>query len=233
MDIDATTQETISRPRSHWAALLLDDRTQAAWVGHPHLRVIDNRGDFSGKLKRTLQEVCAVLGVPIPIERERKFLVRFQAEDLPRHAQRIEIEQHYLTQAHPNSQMRVRKRGQNGCYSYYLTEKRDLKPGERFEVERMITEREYVLALQLARDVTHPVRKIRTCCLYESQYLELDQFESAVALPAEADGMLEIEFTDPDQAIRIPAWLSVLRDVPGDPAFDNASNAKRCASNSA
>ena len=45
-----------------------DDALLSVWVGTPHLRVLDNRGDFSDKLRRLLEEMLAVLGIPEPLE---------------------------------------------------------------------------------------------------------------------------------------------------------------------
>ena len=53
-----------------------DSETINAWTGHPHLRVIDNSTDFSGKIKRVTEEVFSLLGEPIPTEIERKFLIK-------------------------------------------------------------------------------------------------------------------------------------------------------------
>ena len=42
-----------------------DARILAAWAGHQHLRIIDNRTDFPGKLDRLLREILLVAGVPV------------------------------------------------------------------------------------------------------------------------------------------------------------------------
>lgn len=215
------------------AARLLDARTQNAYVGHPHLRVIDNRTDFAGKLKRLMQEVLGALGEPVPIERERKFLVSIDRERMPTTGtQRVEIEQHYLFSPDPNTVRRVRQRGQEGYSTYYLTEKRDHGPGQRLEIERQIGEREYRFALSMADPAKHPVRKVRTCFVHAGQYFELDEFE-ALVLPNGVDALLELELTLEQRDIILPPWLSSKGEVTDDPAFGNVAIAARLAAGSA
>ena len=52
-----TTANNTARTESIPEAIDLDERTLAAWAGHPHLRVIDNSTDFNGKMLRLLKEV--------------------------------------------------------------------------------------------------------------------------------------------------------------------------------
>src|SRR3990167_11439485 len=52
-------------------AIAADQRTLGAWVGHPHLRIIDNSTDFEGKMRRSLAAIARMLGIPVPLEIER------------------------------------------------------------------------------------------------------------------------------------------------------------------
>ena len=53
----------------------LDKKVNRAWVGHPHLRVINNHDDFDTKLHRVLKEISNVLEIPQPIEEVRTYIV--------------------------------------------------------------------------------------------------------------------------------------------------------------
>lgn len=54
----------------------LDKLIQDAWTGHPHLIIVGNKDDgLEGKLKRTLAAVLRLVGHPVPIETERKYVV--------------------------------------------------------------------------------------------------------------------------------------------------------------
>lgn len=204
-----TRRETLAEARA------IDDRTLAVWTGAPHLRVIDNtHGDFEGKLKKLEQEVCAALGIPVPLEIEKKYLCE---PGIPPHAQHIEIEQVYLL-APGSDQIRVRKRGQHGAYTYYRTEKRHIVPGVREEKERRITAEQYAWSMQFMRPDTKPLRKTRVCFVYESQYFELD------IIPRKSGDLylLEIELTDQAAQVKIPPFIKVIKEVTDDEEYTNA-----------
>jgi len=224
-----TLANNAARHESPEEARALDLATQDAWTGAPHFRVIDNRTDFQGKLRRVLQEVCVVLGEPVPVERERKFTVSYDPRRIPRGAQVINIEQRYLASPQPGVTLRVRKRGQGECFTYSRTEKSNRGPGERLEIERVITKQEYEFGASLMRADTKPVIKQRTCLVHKGQYFELDRFASSEALPALADGLLELEVTDLTQEISFPDWMTVLDEVTDDPYYSNERIAERIA----
>ncbi len=78
----------------------VDTDVMAVWTGTPHLRIIDNSTDFDTKLKRLLKEVVAFLGIPKPLEIERKFLIEYPDIEFLnsiKTCRRIPITQAYLT----------------------------------------------------------------------------------------------------------------------------------------
>ncbi len=209
---NTTRRETLEEARAR------DHATLEAWIGHPHLRVIDNSTDFEGKLKRLDQEICAALGIPVPLEIERKFVCRpLSWEDIPVPCQDISIEQTYLQSADPQTVLRVRKRGQRGSYVYYRTEKRDIRQGVRAETEERISRDVYEACLAFKKPGTQPIRKQRWCFVYEHQYFELD------LIPRDGGTlyMLELELTEQNQAITLPPFISIVKDVTNDPAYSN------------
>ena len=113
-----TTDNNTARVETLEEAIELDQKTLAAWAGHPHLRIIDNSTDFNGKLVRLLREVMTALGKPAPFEHARRFLV-----DLPERAwleahpacRRVEIIQTYLTDVQ-GEKRRICMRGSDGSY---------------------------------------------------------------------------------------------------------------------
>uniref|UniRef100_A0A7S2YIE1 NadR/Ttd14 AAA domain-containing protein n=1 Tax=Entomoneis paludosa TaxID=265537 RepID=A0A7S2YIE1_9STRA len=63
-------------------AIEVDRKTQKAWVGHPHLYVIDNSTDFEGKMSRLVDVICKIVGLPSNLKRRSaKFLL--QPSSLP------------------------------------------------------------------------------------------------------------------------------------------------------
>lgn len=207
-----TTQNNPARRETVEQAAAVERMTQAVWLGHPHLRVIDNSTDFETKIKRTVAAVCGAVGIPRPIENERKFLLLREPDQIPVPHVRIEIEQLYLTDG-----ARIRRRGQNGNYTYFHTVKKPIGPGKNIETEHQISGRDFGLLRKTMDQKTVPVLKHRTCFLWDHQYLELDSFTS----PAAGMVMLEIEIDEDDQKISIPPFLSVDREVTADQAYTN------------
>ena len=219
--IDAyTTANNAARRESPEQAAALDDKLLAAWTGHPHLRVIDNTGTFEDKLKRLLQEILLFLGEPEPLEIERKFLIEYPdlkwLEAQP-NCRKVEIIQTYLRSA-PDVELRVRQRGENGSYIYYQTEKRTISGMKRVEVERRLTQSEYLRLLMNADTARRQIRKTRYCLMYENQYFEIDVYpfwnDKAIA---------EIELADEQQTIMFPKELKIIREVTEDQSYKNAA----------
>jgi CYTH domain-containing protein len=213
-----TTENNIARTETAEQARLLDRRLQEAWVGHPHLRVIDNSTDFDGKVDRVVSAVCTVVGLPQPRAGERKFLVRESPEPaaFPARSEVIEIEQTYLITT-DGSESRVRRRGQGGASIYSHSVKKGRGPGDRIQVERMITAREYLSFLSQADPASRPVRKLRRVFLYSGQYCELDTFLS----PSAGLQVLEVEVDDLAASVELPPFVQIDREVTGEKRYSN------------
>lgn len=125
-------------------AAAIDDKLISAWTGHPHLRVIDNTSDFEMKMKRLIAEISSFLGEPESYEIERKYLIEYPdikwLESL-RNCRKIEIIQTYLNSDN-GEETRVRQRGVDGNYVYYLTTKKNAGGIKRIETERRLSEKE-------------------------------------------------------------------------------------------
>lgn len=212
-----TKDNNKARSESLEEAIVADRRTRDAWTGHPHLRVIDNTTNFNNKIDRLIKEVFSSMGIPTPIETERKFLVKLPSfeEIEASKAVKSNIVQTYLKRTDPNIERRVRQRGIDGEFSYFYTEKRKLSETSREEIERKISEKEY---LSLLIEGTKIVRKDRYCFFYKNQYFELDVYPDW-----DNEAILEIELTDEAQKIELPDWLEILKEVTGDEKYSNSS----------
>lgn len=203
-----------ARYESAEEARVADEKTLSSWIGHHHLRVIDNRDDFSSKINRVLAEVLHVLGEPIPLEIERKYLVceSFDWKTIPVAYQEIDIEQAYLALGG-----RIRKRGQGDVYIYTETHKENIGGSFiRTEVEKRISSREYHEKLNEIVPGSSIIKKKRICFVYKEQYFELDYFVDIRNGP-----YLEIELTDKNHEINLPPWIPVVRDVTEESGFSN------------
>ena len=215
-----TTANNAARRETPAQAAELDDKLIAAWTGHPHLRVIDNSTDFEDKMKRLIAEISTFLGEPEPCETERKFLIEYPdtawLEAQP-NCERVEIIQTYLN-APEGDEVRVRQRGSNGCYIYFQTTKRKLSGMKRIELERRLSEREYLALLMEADTSRRQIRKSRYCLTYEGQYFEIDIYpfwkDRAIA---------EIELRDENVTVSFPEQLRIIKEVTDDDRYKNAS----------
>ena len=218
-----TTANNTARTETVEEAAALDDKLIYAWTGHPHLRVIDNTTSFEEKMKKLIAEILSFLGEPEPYEIERKYLIEYPdikwLESNPS-CKRIEIIQTYLN-SEEGEEIRVRQRGVDGHYVYYQTIKRKVSDVKRIEIEKRLSQAEYLKLLMDADTTKRQIRKTRYCLTYESQYFEIDVY------PFWADqAIAEIELSDEHAQIVFPEQIKVIREVTGDDAFKNASLAK-------
>ena len=219
-----TTENNTARTETPDEAAALDDKLISAWTGHPHLRVIDNSTNFEDKMKRLIAEISAVLGEPEPYEIERKFLIEYPdlkwLTSLP-NCQRVEIIQTYLKSGKDEEEVRVRQRGYEGNYIYSQTIKQKISGIKRVEIERRLSEREYIRLLMNADTTRRQIRKDRYCLTYQNLYFEIDVYpfwnDKAIA---------EIELSDENAKIKFPKKIKVIKEVTDDESYKNASLAK-------
>ena len=212
-----------ARTESIEEAKVLDDKLISAWTGHPHLRIIDNSTDFEEKLERLLKEIASFLGEPEPLEIERKFLICYpnlkHLEELP-NCTKIEIIQTYL-KSDDDTERRIRARGIDGDYIYYLTEKRKISGIKRIETERRLTKDEYFELLMKADHNLHTIHKTRYCLSENNQYFEIDIYPEW-----DNQAIMEIELNSEDQEIIIPNFLEIIKEVTDDESYKNYQMAK-------
>ena len=218
-----TTANNSARTETVDEAAALDDKLISSWTGHPHLRVIDNTSDFENKMRRLITEISSFLGEPEPMEIERKFLIEYPdmkwLESIP-NCQRVEIIQTYL-KSDNGDEVRVRQRGIDGHYIYFQTTKRKLSDLKRVEIERRLSESEYLRLLMNADTTRRQIRKDRYCLTYKNQYFEIDVYpfwkDKAIA---------EIELSNENAEIIFPEQIKVIKEVTDDESYKNASLAR-------
>ena len=210
---------TVRKEKDLESARKSDKATQNAYIGHPHLRVIDNETDFSGKITKLCSEIFNALGEPVPLEIERKFLIQKPTDEKLKQLGAVEqkITQAYLT---PNgkTERRIRQRGTDSDFTYYYTEKTTLSDLKRIERERKITKNEYLNLLTEAKKILH---KNRWCFLQNGLYFELDTFDDA-----SDKALLEIELNQENQQIKLPDWCQIIKEVTNDSNYRNTAIAQ-------
>ena len=215
-----TTENNSARTETVEQAVALDDKTVAAWTGHPHLRVIDNSCSFEDKMKKLVAEISSFLGEPEPFEIERKYLIEYPDIDWLENnptCQRIEIIQTYLN-SEDGDEIRVRQRGIEGNYIYFQTIKKKVSGVKRVEIERRLSQSEYLKLLMDADTTKRQIRKTRYCLTYENQYFEIDVY------PFWNDrAIMEIELSNENENIVFPEHIKVIKEVTDDLSYKNAS----------
>lgn len=214
-----TTSNNSARTETPEQAREVDKRLISAWTGHPHLRIIGNERSFRDKMLSLVGEISSFLGEPEPYEIERKFLIRYPdikwLESNPS-CKRVEIIQTYL-RSDDGDEVRVRQRGCDGSYVYTMTRKRTVSDVKRVEVEKRLSQAEYLNILMEADTSRHPIRKTRYCLTYDGQYFEIDVY------PFWDDrAIVEIELRDEGDEIAMPPQFDVIRDVTDDQSYKNA-----------
>lgn len=217
-----STASNSARQESVEEAVVADHLTLQSWIGHPHLRIIDNSTDFEEKMRRVFQVVANAVGVETPIEIERWFLLAEPPalSDLNiANAQEILIEQTYL-QSPNDSEIRVRSRTHRGQTNYYWTRKLDNPNGPgRIEEEALISYREYKRLLEERDESRNVVRKRRYCFSNGSTYCELDHFYEL----ADPIWLLEVELIDENDEVNLPEYLTIEAEVTDDPRYKTSS----------
>lgn len=216
-----TTANNEARTETIDEAAALDDKLIAAWTGHPHLRIIDNASDFEDKMKHLISEIASFLGEPEPYEIERKYLIEYpniKALEMLPNCEKVEIIQTYLKSDDDGEEVRIRQRGSKGHYIYFETRKKSISGLKRVEIERRLSKDEYLERLMDADTTKRSIRKDRYCLADGNQYFEIDIY------PFWMDkAIMEIELSDPNEEIRFPEMINVIREVTEDDQYKNSS----------
>ena len=208
-----------ARTETKEQAVATDKRTQNAWVGHPHLRIIDNRGlTFKRKLRKLMAEIAQELGEPRPMEERRRYLIKISEEEIAlKGFRKVEIMQTYLP-SEGDKEIYVRQRGIDGKFSFTKTVCYGASnPGSSIELESRIEGDEYAKHLIAADSRMTQIRKNRYCYVDpDRHYLKVDFY---FGVPGYA--LLEIEVRDASEEVALPGWARVVAEVTSDPRFRN------------
>lgn len=218
-----TLSNNKTRKETVLEAKRLDDKIISSWTGHPHFRIIDNSTEFEEKLERLIKEILSFLGEPEPLEIERKFLIEYpnlkKLENLP-NCSKVDITQTYL-KSNNDVERRIRARGIDGNYIYYLTEKKNISNLKRVETERKLTQDEYLQLLMEADNRFHTIHKTRYCLSESNQYFEIDIYPEW-----NKQAIMEIELREENEKINVPQFIKIIKEVTDDRKYKNYEMAK-------
>lgn len=189
------------------------------WVGNAHLRVIPKENQEEA-LKA---EIDFFLGIPEPVEIERKYLIEYPDLDMLTKlscCKKVEISQSYLRFG-DDDKIRVRRRAVDKDVVYIKTYKKRITKVKHTEIEAYISGEEYEKMISEEDSLICSISKDRYCFVYKNQYFELDVF------PFWKDkAMMEIELKSEDEKIELPDFVKVIREVTEDKSFTNFALAK-------
>ena len=207
LENNASRHETVEQARD------LDARILKAWTGHPQLHIVENNVDFQEKIRHVLHAIHETLGDdPATFtDIRRRFLVQVQGE-IPFGVE-TDLYQAYLDME-DGSSVRIRKRGLRGNYVYFVTRKSPVE-SQPIITERQIGPDEYISYLN---SISSPeevlVHKLRRNFVWAKQYFEVDDFIE----PKRDYQILEISCA-PDQEVKFPPFIEVIKEVTGDPVY--------------
>ncbi len=209
-----TTANNRERTEGLELARLLDKKIINAWTGHPRLRVINNDDDFDRKINRVVKEISNVLGLPQPIENERKYIVEITGAMAD--YTETDITQTYLA-SEPGNEVRLRKREWKGNRVNVHTTTKRISPTEEIVVERQVSNNLYESLLQQADPYRQTIHKNRKSFIYQGQFFELDTYLK----PVDNLVILETKGIACHEDIKFPPFLNVVKDITGDTKYYN------------
>ncbi|MDD5318845.1 MAG: CYTH domain-containing protein, partial [Candidatus Pacebacteria bacterium] len=202
--------------------------TQEASSGVTHLSIIKNpmllpNGSeaFDKKIRDAFGAICRIVGHPVPLEIERKYLVTaaVNVKDFVPTAEMVVITQFYLPHDGSEHLQRIRKRVHRDHTAYFLTEKIPVKHGVVIEKEKLITEDEYEQFFKKRDQKLFVIEKNRWCFIWQNQYFEYDEFLG------DCSGLyeLEIELTEEQQEVALPDFFTTagIQEVTGNERYSN------------
>ncbi|XP_028175840.1 TRPL translocation defect protein 14 isoform X3 [Ostrinia nubilalis] len=225
-----STEDHACRSEGVELARELDYNAAAAWIGHPYFDVIDNSTDFDKKMNRLIACVCQKIGIDTGDRlnvnsKKRKFLVKspLVADTEFPPFQDFDVVHNYLQSDVRKAQVRLRKRGQKGHWSYIHTI-RKFHPtnGQSVEVRTQLTHRDYLNMLPQRDDAHFTIFKKRRCFIYNNQYYQLDIYRQPTHPRCRGLVLLETYSAAYDQdslLASLPKFLAIEKEVTGDPAY--------------
>ncbi|XP_067952022.1 TRPL translocation defect protein 14-like isoform X2 [Watersipora subatra] len=220
-----TTEDNAVRDEGPELARELDCKVAQAWIGHPYYDVIGNSTDFRTKCMKMIASVCRRIGIDVADRLElnskkRKFLIASHRpdEEWPVFKE-FDVVHDYLTTPHNKMQARLRKRGQNGVYTFTHTVRRPMIKGQRVELRKQISGRTYHMLLE-QRDKEHcTIYKKRRCFIYNNKYFQLDIYQEPCH--PRCKGLMILETYTGTEAghIDVPDFLTVSCEVTDQPLY--------------
>lgn len=159
----------------------------------------------------------------IPIETERKFLIRIPNLDELKNQKRFRIRsitQTYL-KTYDTKSARVRRVLENEEITYIKTVKERISTLSCYEDESIISFDEYSTLLLNADNEKKTIHKTRYSFEYSNHILEIDVYDFW-----NDRATLEIELKCEDESFAIPPFIEIIKEITDDGRYKNTNLAK-------
>lgn len=212
-------------------ALEQDRATEQVWLEHSPI-FIGNDGDMKKKADDVIAAISHKLGIPVPIEVEKKFLVDKPQGGIQEAltSKRIHfvvknIVQYYLPQSTLGNETRIRRVSVYSDNPYFvITTKRGFGVA-REEREEYISRETFETLLQVYPNMLS-ISKRRTCFVWSNQLFEVDEIDPRYGGVFKDCYLCEVELISADTSVSFPNWMRPVDDVSGDKDWSNFSMAK-------
>jgi len=227
-----TTENNGARTETAEEARALDKRVLKGWLGHDHLHICTNKGvSFEAKVRQAAGHVARLVGAPPPGFATRKFLLEpgwSIPDDIPC-SEVFESETIYLQPVdpipgRPEAQDHIRKRTDKSGTSVYVHRKwesvRADSTSGAVRVEIAISKRQYnALKKAAANPKAEPLVKRLQSFQWQDTYYEINEVRGLQDVRGVSDQVttLEVDVGDLKGNVKIPPFMSVVRDVTEDP----------------
>ena len=161
-------------------------------------------------------------------EIERKYLIAYPDKTVLERAEGVRIkriEQTYLLAAKDETR-RVRKMTENGVTRYIETRKYRVSDLRATEEEAELSSTEYDTLLQLADPALRPICKTRYAIPYAGHAVEVDLYDFW-----QDRATAEVELADESEAVELPPFICVIREVSDDKRYKNVNLARELPEN--
>lgn len=209
-----TTENNKARTEGLKEARELDIKTRNAWMKSPNFVVIDNSTGFKEKVDRFFDAVYRILGIPVPTDEKRVFLVEKPDTaniESVEGVTKMKVYQTYLPSNDLDVEVRICEKSANGSSAYFYTEKKLQANGQYEEKSRILNVREYQSYL---KNGVKSFSMTRYCFQYEEQFCELDIYDGR------EDAVLEITPTEAVFVVDIPACMAVKKEITSNPEYE-------------
>jgi len=212
-----TLENNTARSETVEEARIQDRKTMECWAMHDNLQIIDNCEKFNKKINKVLNTIHNFLGDPIPIKRERKFLLdNIVTKENLKNINYIEtnIEQYYIdTKLNDKYERRLRKTTyKDGINYYYCIQDKEKHGIKKVMLERKLTKKEFEEILNSSKVISE-LKKKRYSFVYNKQYFKLDSFDNF--------SMLEVIKNEENKKLDFPLNINPIEEVTDNINYQN------------